>query len=107
MYVAFSNTPDNAFDAVENNPLGIVKECRTNQKIREWAKTIGTLFGHTILIPAPFHKSSTCQVYFAKDVANENKPVVLKFMNNKDEFVREITHRYSSLIDNWTNVLHL
>ena len=94
----FSNTPDNAFDAVENNPLGIVKECRTNQKIREWAKTIGTLFGRYNIDPGPpFHKSSTCQVYFAKDVANENKPVVLKFMNNKDEFLREITHRYSSL----------
>ena len=40
------------------------------------------------------HRSATCNVFTAVDIKDNNRPVALKFMKNREEFVREIKSRY-------------
>eukprot|EP01041_Mallomonas_annulata_P015151 gene15151-biopygen8015 len=46
------------------------------------------------------HTSATCIVRLAKDFNNDGKWVALKFMQHKDQFLREVESRQKAKFDN-------
>ena len=61
-------------------------------QLSHWAKTVGTLLGRYELVGHTVHASKTCLVIFARDV-HTDVLVALKFMANRQEWLREKTAR--------------
>ena len=65
------------------------------EEVSHWAMTYGTfcpLKDNTLvfrLLGTAVHISSTCLLIFAQDVAQNNAPVALKLMHNREEWLRE------------------
>ena len=60
-----------------------------NKDLRLWAETYGLFLDQYSLTDTSKHNSGTCLLAFAEDVLNDSEDIALKFMCNKDEWLRE------------------
>ena len=60
-----------------------------NKDLRLWAETYGLFLDQYSLTDTSKHSSDTCLLAFANDILNDSRDIALKFMCNKDEWLRE------------------
>lgn len=82
---------------VDGHDLTARNIAQGNPMMSKWAKSVGTFLGRYFIERRDMYESKTCTVHFAIDVnkakGDEQRNVVIKIMENKVQFQRELKQR--------------